>query len=405
MAKELDMKEEKKSKLGSAFDAIKKGVNMASTANLGNAAKQEAIQTAEPKTEAEPEKNFVDNSNEAISKAKAGDFIKRNDGTEYQLQKGDIDYATKQAMTALVETSDESDQSIMEGNPTAIAAKLDELETEVAKPGEMNVDGTVSKSEPLDEPEFMEEFTNKNDLGTVTDEEGNVKLTAGKFNATAPTTFEQQRMANNPYAQRAQELEKEYNEQKTNIDFAAKLTKYSAIMYMFSGGKIPFIDFRQLTPRDAYDEYRSMMQKAAEYQDRVSGDVQKSADQRVQGQYGLLQGKQQQETAMKQIDAQAEADLRRYDAQTMGQLEIIREQGNEAQKMAKLQALIQSQEMGNMIDDLRGRGYSEKDIAHWIMATKLGISPGQQAYQNIMSGIKAGSDVVSAISSFIPGAK
>ena len=59
-------------------------------------AKAAVSKEAEPKAEqkvAEPAKNYVENSTEAVAKAKAGDYIKRNDGTEVQLTQADIDAA------------------------------------------------------------------------------------------------------------------------------------------------------------------------------------------------------------------------------------------------------------------------------------------------------------------------
>lgn len=83
-------KAEKKAKYEAnldANDAGEKAVEFQNRMVNGDSVKDE------PKAEPKAEKTFVDNSDEGIAKAKVGDYIKRNNGEEYQLQQADIDWA------------------------------------------------------------------------------------------------------------------------------------------------------------------------------------------------------------------------------------------------------------------------------------------------------------------------
>lgn len=334
-----------------------------------------------------------------IARAKEGDKFVRSNGEEITVTQGDIDYSNRKVMETVADFTKQPEieqttgPAITSGDTEAIGQAVEQLEDQVTAEGE---NGTRL---PLDENTF-------NSNWSISSNNGKSEM-VGNLNVDQMSNTTQQVLNQNPYNNQPlakdKWLEQNPGYQKDN-DFAKKLTYFSAFASLFSGGKIPFVDFRELSDANqAYQLYLDTINKSNEFQSSV---LQNETSNLQNTRYGLantvIGAEAQGSQALKQIDAQAEADLRRIHAEGMNMLDQIKEQGTVQEKLTRLASVLQTQQLGDLMDDMRSRGYTDKDIAHFIMAKNMGISPGQQIYENVMKGINAGGDIVSSILSIIP---
>lgn len=374
------------------------------------------------------DKNFVDNSTEGVANAKAGDWIKRNNGTEVQLTQADIDDAkSKVSPKPAVEAPVDDIKEQVEVDSNAAPDSTPESDSTI--PPDIDADLEAS-----DEGQYAKKVVEDGDLfqlTNITDPEGNPVL-KGTYNENGYYV---------PHIYKSGDPEVG-GMSKGMAGVLTIISKAVTAAGALAGIPIPPVNFFDLFGQEELADKMNEVEK--NFADLVNepkkaGETQKAeslgsatgrqeayenqatsanenpnlyntavqnqvagAQAAVGGQNTQLDvAKQEQEWQSKEKELDRDFAKVMNDMNTDSQIAILKQQAVNQQELAKLMNDLDVQKVFKKIEYGRAHGMTEDDIAKWIRA--------EQGTTKLMAGLKMGTDAANAaadiVGTFMPGGK
>ena len=383
-----------------------------------------AVSKESPDVNEKPAKNFVDNSTEGVANAKAGDWIKRNNGTEVQLTQADID-AAKSKVSPKASPKDKPVVETPKEEAPVEAAVEEVVEQTTEEPKEDDIpDNVKAELDSSDEGQQANAAVQANDpvaLQNIVTPDGQAVL-KGSFDANGNYV---------PYTYTVEDTRLVKNK-----GMAACLTIISiALASLGAAAGIPIVpinfmkfgaspqedlerlqsvenDYAKLmnagtAEAQTIDKTREAAQEAnisdvEAYKNLSDADVQKAAqvNASVGGQNTQLDVQreaQEWEAKQKELDREFQKEMNNLN--TDSQIAILKQQAINAQDLATLMNDLDVQKVFKKIEYGKAHGMSEDDVAKWIRA--------EQGTTKLMAGMKMGTDAANAaaniVGTFMPG--
>ena len=212
----------------------------------------EEVETEKVAETETPTKNYVENSNEGVANAKAGDWIKRSNGEEVQLTQEDIDFANLNKPKKEVET--ETEEVVEQPSvPAEESVEQDPSEyDENSIDEEQQNDLDALSNNPIGEAEVqIDEAVNTNDPS---------KLTTQNIDGTEVTYLNED---GSPHVFSIQEARQLQGQGKYTNDV---LTLTTCALHILTAGIVPVVNFDKIRGTEVYmNELNKVAQAQSDY--------------------------------------------------------------------------------------------------------------------------------------------